>query len=544
MTAHLVLGGARSGKSAHAERLVAPGESPVAYVATGTVTDAEMAERVAEHRRRRPAGWRVHETTDLAGVMAGVDPWTAVLIDDLEGWLTARMDAHGLLTDAEVAALGPAGAAATDAIVEEADAWWTTAGTRPGPTVCVAGQPGLGVTPLGAATRRYVDLHGRVVARLSERAGAATLVVAGRALPLPAAVPTVPRGGRSGDHDAAAGREDLRDHGDHQVPPGTLDLAVNVCEGPPRWLRDRLAGHLDALDAYPDDTGARSALAARHARDPDEIVPLAGAAEGLWLLPQVLRPRLAACVHPGFTEGEAALAAAGVPVTRVFRDPDDDWRLDPARVPDEADLVLLGRPDNPTGVVDAAATVAALARPGRTVVVDEAFAEFLPDAGGLASQPGQPTVVAVRSLTKLWGLAGLRVGYLVAPARLARRLAAARQPWAVGHLALQALIALAGAEDERRARARAVAGDREHLLDRLRRLPGITAWDAAANFVLLRAPRDDLRRRLLDEGIAVRRCATFPGLDDHHLRVAVRSPQVSDRLVDALSRVLHLDAHA
>lgn len=531
MTTHLVLGGTRSGKSEHAERLAAGADAPVVYVATGQVTDAEMAERVATHRDRRPDGWHVIESADVAAALAAVDPHAAVLVDDLEGWLIARMSVHGLWTDEEVAPLGGAGAAAADAVVAEAVAWWDTARRRHGATVVVAGQPGLGPTPLGASARRYVDLHGRVVARLAEGADAAVLMVAGRPLPLPE--PDV-----AADTSTTTVRVPdpaLRVHGDRQVPPGAVDLAVNVLPGPPAWLRPRLAACLDDLAAYPDDAAARTALAARHGRDPHEVVPLAGAADGLWLLPRVLRPRLAACVHPGFTEGEAALTAAGVPVVQVLRDPDAGWRLDPGAVPDDADLVLLGRPENPSGTVDRLDTIAALARPGRTLVVDEAFAEFLPDGGGLASLSEVPGLVALRSLTKLWGLAALRVGYLVAAAPLAARIAAARQPWAVDRVALEALTALAGAEHERRRRAEVVAAARDHLIARLRALPGARVWDSAANFVLLRTPLPDLRERLLADGFAVRRGDTFPGLDTYHVRITVRTPELADRLAAAIA---------
>jgi histidinol-phosphate/aromatic aminotransferase/cobyric acid decarboxylase-like protein/adenosyl cobinamide kinase/adenosyl cobinamide phosphate guanylyltransferase len=536
VSTHLVLGATSSGKSEHAERLASDAEAVVVYVATGRAVDDELAERIAAHRRRRPDHWQLEETTDVEGVLRGVEPAATVLVDDLEGWLIDRMLASDLLTDDDVAPLGVEGTRSMQRIVDEAKGWWRLAARRDGTTIVVAGQPGAGVVPTGAATRRYVDLHGRVTQGLAAGADHASLVVAGRALALPAipGTPTHPPAATVGP--TATDREPepaLRDHGDRQVPAGTLDLAVNVLPGPPAWLRERLTSCLDDLSAYPDDSAVRDRLAARHGRDALEVVPLAGAAEGFWMLPHVLRPRLAACVHPGFTEPEAALRAAGVPVQRVQRGA-HDWHLDPDAVPDDTDLVVLGRPDNPTGVVESEETIAALCRPGRTVVVDEAFADFLPDATGLASRTDLPGLVVLRSMTKLWGLAGLRTGYLVCEASLARRLDAARQPWAVDTLALTALGLLAGAEDERRERAARVAEHRRHLLDALRALPHVTVWDAAANFVLLRTPRTDLRDRLLDDGIAVRRGETFPGLDARYVRVAVRPPEVSDRLVTAL----------
>src|ERR687890_1912440 len=128
----------------------------------------------------------------------------------------------------------------------------------------------------------------------------------------------------------------LRHHGDVEATPGLLDFAVNVQgDAPPRWLRDRLVATLDDLARYPSataDARARQAVAARHGRRADEVLVLAGSAEGFALLP-ALRPLLAAVVHPGFTEPEAALRAAGVPVTRVLTDERDGHRLRPDRVP-------------------------------------------------------------------------------------------------------------------------------------------------------------------------------------------------------------------
>jgi histidinol-phosphate aminotransferase len=129
----------------------------------------------------------------------------------------------------------------------------------------------------------------------------------------------------------------LRHHGDAEVAPGLLDFAVNVQgEAPPSWLRDRLVAALDGLARYPTaaaDARARDAVAARHGRRPDEVLVLAGSAEGFALLP-ALRPRLAAVVHPGFTEPEAALRTAEVPVVRVLTDKADGHHLHPDAVPE------------------------------------------------------------------------------------------------------------------------------------------------------------------------------------------------------------------
>ena len=100
--------------------------------------------------------------------------------------------------------------------------------------------------------------------------------------------------------------------------------------------------------------------------------------------------------------------------------------LDPAAVAAGADLVVVGNPNNPTGTVDPAETLAALAAPGRVLVVDEAFMPFCPgEPASLASRADLPGLVVVRSLTKLWAIPGLRAGYLLAHPAWPPRCAAA-----------------------------------------------------------------------------------------------------------------------
>lgn len=325
------------------------------------------------------------------------------------------------------------------------------------------------------------------------------------------------------------------------MPPGTIDLAVNVWPATPEWLRDELA-RLD-LTAYPDGRAATAAAAARHGLGPAQCLLTNGAAEAFWALAFGIRPRHAVCVHPSFTAPEAALRAAGVAVTRVVRQAEDGFALRTKDVPRDADLVVLGRPDNPTGRLEDAALIEALVRPGRVIVVDEAFADFLPgaeQANGLAGLQ-IPGVVCVRSLTKLWGLPGLRVGYLTGPTDIVTRARTALQPWPVSTPALHAIERLTAdeREPERAGRAKQVAEARQQLDESLGGITGIQRWTSPANFLLLRTDAvDNLREALLEHGLAARRCSSFPGLDDSYVRVAVPlDGEVRKRLVSALEAV-------
>lgn len=158
----LVLGGARSGKSAVAERIVVRAPGPVTYVATARVApdDADHRARVDAHRARRPASWTTVEATDdLALVLAQLEG--SVLVDSLGTWVTASPELRPDV-DELVAALR----------------------SRAGDTVLVSEEVGLGVHPSSELGRRFRDALGVVNLAVAEASDEVLLVVAGRVLPL------------------------------------------------------------------------------------------------------------------------------------------------------------------------------------------------------------------------------------------------------------------------------------------------------------------------------------------------------------------------
>ena len=328
---------------------------------------------------------------------------------------------------------------------------------------------------------------------------------------------------------------DLHLHGDELARGARDDLAVNVVAGgPPPWLRAAVAAALEDLGSYPDETAATAAIAERHGRSTKEVVLLNGASQAFWLA-AALAPRRPVCVHPSFTEPEVALRAARRPPRHVILEA--PWALDPSDVPDDADLVVVGNPTNPTGVLHPRAALAALCRPGRVTLVDESFMDFVPgEPETLAAERGLPGLVVVRSLTKLHAIPGLRAGYLLAPVPLAARLRAQRPVWSVNALAIAAIAAIAAHPEHAATVARDTARLRADLTERLQQLPGATVHPGAANFVLVHLPHGGTTaERLREQGIAVRPCASFPGLTADHLRLTVRDPATHARVVDALA---------
>jgi histidinol-phosphate aminotransferase len=338
----------------------------------------------------------------------------------------------------------------------------------------------------------------------------------------------------------------LRHHGDQDAEPGLVDLAVNVRSNtPPKWLRRRLIDAISGLGRYPDATAATGAVARRHARTAEEVLVTHGAAEAFVLLARSLRPRRPVVVHPQFTEPEAALRDVGCAVERVVLPPPFD--LAEAAVPDHADLVVVGNPTNPTSRLHPAGVVQALARPGRVLVVDEAFMDAVPEEPhSLASDRTTPGLVVVRSLTKQFSLAGLRAGYLLAAPSLVRALQHGRPLWPVSSLALAATQACMQEQALAAARrwAEDVALSRRRWSRRLDAVAGVqVSLPASASFLLLRVPDGTkVRERLRERGFAVRRGDTFPGLGRDWMRVAVRDDVTNERFAQALTRSVRAEA--
>jgi len=160
----LVLGGARSGKSRHAEALVTAGPAPWTYIATAEAGDDEMAARIAEHRGRRGPGWRTIEAPrDLAGAIEALPPNGSALVDCLTLWLS-----NAMLAEADLAI--------------ESDRLLAALAARRGAIWLVSNEVGFGVVPENALARRFRDAAGLLNQRVAAVADRVDLVAAG--LPL------------------------------------------------------------------------------------------------------------------------------------------------------------------------------------------------------------------------------------------------------------------------------------------------------------------------------------------------------------------------
>jgi cobyrinic acid a,c-diamide synthase len=343
---------------------------------------------------------------------------------------------------------------------------------------------------------------------------------------------------------------DLHYHGDRDVAEGLVDLAVNVrLSAPPDWLSAIIDSATADLAAYPNTDAATKAIAAAHGVGVDQVLPTAGGAEAFTLIARAFRAGQPLIIHPQFTEPEAALLAAGHHPQRLILSSVAGFQLNPDEVPPESDLIMIGNPTNPTSVLYPAALINSLRQEERIVVVDEAFMDCVPGEAETVISDDMTGLLVLRSLTKTWGLAGLRAGYVIGDPGLIAALRRQQPPWSVSTPALAATVACLAPEARNDAAqaAKEIVLRRAYLVEQLASVGLSVVGQPQASFVLVDTSgvrgnheRGWIRLALRDHGFAVRRGETFPGLGADWIRIAVREPEITDQLVAALGRLVRI----
>jgi len=329
-----------------------------------------------------------------------------------------------------------------------------------------------------------------------------------------------------------------------------LDFSANINPlGPPDWLRPLISSKVSDLIHYPDPDATElvEALAGQHRISADQVLVGNGATELLYLLPRALGCSFLLLAVPSYADYEEPARLSGLQIERMQLSAGNGFALDPNDlVPflKPKQLVLLGQPNNPTGRTFDADTLrgVALGHPDSLFVVDESFIGFT-DTSQSLQQNRPDNLLILTSLTKLYAIPGLRLGYLIGAAEHIQQLKSYLPNWTVNSLA-QAVGTRAVQDSDYLQRSRSfVTRQRESLVALLFSLPGLTIYPGEANFLLLRLehPRMDARQLAdlaLQQGIALRVCTNFTGLDQRYFRVAVRTEPEQQRLCQVLQGIL------
>jgi len=342
------------------------------------------------------------------------------------------------------------------------------------------------------------------------------------------------------------------------------DFSVNVNPmGMPKKVRDELIANISASEKYPNDSILEliSGLSLHYNLPKEYFVIGNGASEIITLLVQALIPRCAMIPVPTFSGYKRALAARGCRIKEYALRSDNNFELTKdflasLKRSGSVDVVFLCNPNNPTGSLISLELIRELAdfceKSGIYLIIDECFMEFVPDdskTSAVSLIDNHPHLIVIDAFTKLYCLPGIRLGYCMCSNKhLLSELNLLKPEWNVSSYACIAGIASLSETVYVKSSIDLITAEKAYLSKELTDI-GFTVYNSSTNFILARLPLS-LRtgsgsylngKSLTDllaqnEGILIRNCSNFSGLDNSYIRIAVRNHSDNEVLINALKK--------
>lgn len=333
-----------------------------------------------------------------------------------------------------------------------------------------------------------------------------------------------------------------------------IDMSSNINPlGTPPGLLEHLGRRLPVVCALPqvDAAKAVTAYAEWQGLAPGRVLAGAGTTQFLYQLPAALKISSAIVVSPTYADYADALAMNGV-VFRHFKLTDENgFAPDLNALADAAetvDAVFFCNPNNPTGYHTPTDAIEQLANacPDTRFVIDESYLPFVDGCGDDSiAYRDLPNVIVLQSLSKMFCIPGLRVGFCVAAEDTVEKIARRSPPWAVNALAQEAVTFIAANAEDAAAHVantrKYLVAERDGFLASLENVPNVQAFSGQATFILIRLyglAADDLVRHMLEHRFLIRDCSNFHGLSDRFVRVSLKGQdenREAARLIEAFA---------
>ncbi len=337
-------------------------------------------------------------------------------------------------------------------------------------------------------------------------------------------------------------------------PDEIIDFSASINPlGYPEVVRRVVSEQFNDILNYPDSesTDLRKTIADNVSCAESNVIIGNGSNELFYLIPRALKPKKGVLLQPTFSEFKDAFCNANIEVVEVIND-DKDFPIintNISRLKSVKDgMVFLCNPNNPTGQLTQKEDIFELVNdnPKRLIVIDEAFMDFVENDekySVIKDAPLMENLIVVRSLTKFYGFPGLRLGYLVANETIVNRLMQYKEPWTVNTFAqIAGKVAINDREFAANTR-QYVSGEKAFLYEGLSMINGLLPFKPSVNFVLVKI--DDagitsstVRNLLMENNIVIRDCSNFVGLNEKYFRVAVRTREENQKLLNALKLVM------
>lgn len=300
-------------------------------------------------------------------------------------------------------------------------------------------------------------------------------------------------------------------------------------------LYQRLNERLSTICSYPEPMpySLESEIARRYSLTPRQVCVTNGATEAIYLIAQVFQGRISAVLGPTFSEYADACRVHRHKVKPFYS-------LD--ALPEDAELVWICNPNNPTGEVRNKEDLKALvdSHPDKLFIFDQSYEYFtLKSLLGIKEAASFPNVILLHSMTKQYAIPGLRVGYFTASEGLTDDVRCRRMPWSVNSLAIEAAKYLLEEGDGISADIPQLLAERERLTNLLLATGMLEIWPTDTHYMLIKlrmgkaaALKDFLA---VNHGILIRDASNFEGLEERFFRIATQTPEENDKLVKAIS---------
>lgn len=333
-----------------------------------------------------------------------------------------------------------------------------------------------------------------------------------------------------------------------------LDYSSNMNPlGPPQSFKQVIEAYWQQIVHYPDPAQREliTAIANKHNLEQECIIAGNGAAELIDLIVRQLKPATAALLIPSFVEYEQAILKAGCKAIYIETNEQTSFipaleQLKQVHEQKRPELYMFGYPNNPTGTLIPMEHILYLLEEGATVVVDEAFLDFHLEEERLSMIQWLTTykqLFVIRSMTKFYSIPGIRLGYMMGDQAVIRELKELQYPWSVNSLAQQ-LGCAAFQEKEFMIATKAWLAEEIAWMTEAVKLLGLKPYATVTNYMLVQISKQyslnskRLQQLMGERGILIRDAATFRGLSDRYIRLAIKSRASNRIMLDTLADVL------
>ena len=330
-----------------------------------------------------------------------------------------------------------------------------------------------------------------------------------------------------------------------------LDMSANINPfGMSEHVKNTILNNIDGLIHYPDPSmqELKSAISKRYEVDEKNLIALNGAAEFFYLFFNAIRPEKILIAVPSFSEYERAAIASKSEAKYFFTHAQDNFEINFDLLinfirEENIDCAVLANPNNPTGNFLNAENISELLNVVKYLLIDESFIDFVD--GHSIKKLFCERLIIVQSLTKIFSIPGLRLGFAIADENLIERLELCKDVWNVNYLA-QKVGSVALSDDDYIIKTQNwIADEKIFICERFKQINHVKIFNPTVNFILMKFETKQLAIKVLnnlrDKKILLRHCENFRGLDGRYIRMAIKFRKENERTIELIEGVLNDD---